>query len=81
MKKLVISDGMTSKLLTQEKIFELEQDLICLLEEHSQAMEAEEMCYLTMKFLTRFTYLIAESDAQALTLIQEALEAGNTEEF
>lgn len=59
MKKLAISEDNGSMHLTQDKIDDLREDLLTVLECHMDSIESSELIYEMMKYMTIALYAIA----------------------
>jgi hypothetical protein len=76
MKKLDTPHHITIKDLTQEKIGDLEEDLITVLEAHMDVVEFEAVFKHILMFMTKALYDIAPSHKEAYRVLHEAMNEG-----
>jgi hypothetical protein len=65
-----------NKILTQDKINDLEEDLLTVLEAHIDDIETGELFYLIIRYVTVALYETAPDHREALRILRMGMDAG-----
>ena len=76
MKNLVYPNTIQSYELTQERISDLQEDLLTILEAHSEDVDMEILFYQIIKYMTSALYECAPSHTEALKVLRLAMDDG-----
>lgn len=76
MKKSLKSDGIDSAITVQEKIIELQEDLLTVLESYMDEMDTELLFCESFKFMTVAMYQCFDSHQNALKVLKLARGQG-----
>lgn len=76
MKNLSIPHGMEKRDKNQEMIIEFQDDLLTVLESYMDEIEANEVFYHAIKFMTVALYECADGHQEALKVLRMAMDHG-----
>jgi hypothetical protein len=76
MKNLSIPHGMEKRFKNQEKIIDIQDDLLIVLESYMDEIEANEVFYHAIKFMTVALYECSENHKEALKVLRMSMDHG-----